>query len=432
LRESVLTIFVDAAKPDYLTRKRTPFLHRLAEEGVSGRIETIFAFSGILPTIFSGSYPEVHGIWTTFCYCPVSSSFRWIRPLLPVISLFENIPDARTALTFGISALTGIVNYLEGHTAAFTHGFQAHAIPFHLASCFDFSMKKVASEKGSLSPVTTLFDILRDTGTSFSYVDLPLVYTESTRQLRWWVKYSDYKACEGAKSLLRKHKSKFFFLHLCGLDAVAHQYGPWSKRSIEEVKQLDYLIEDLATEFGKHYESVKIVIFGDHGMVDVDSTLDIRAQIEESGLEEKKDYLIFLDSTMARFWFKSKEARIRAIEVLGDIKRGRILTEDDFTRFRINFPHTKYGEVIFLLDSGVVISPNYFQGSDVVKGMHGYDPINSGLDTVLIVHGSRVAGRHMEKAKLVDVFPTLLDILRLPASGKYEGKSVLNSSQRLE
>lgn len=433
MKKCTVAICLDAFKADYLNEKYTPFLYELAmERGAYGRLESILAFIGNYGTIFSGTYPETHNVWTLFHYSPTSSPFRWIKPFVPAALRFDKNPHARRHFRFGVSVLTGIKSYLGGHNAAFVHSLQALAIPFNSAKYFDFSLKKLICEKGSLGLIPTLFDILRETGISFCFVDLPLFHIKNRTRLSWVTKYSDHIAYEFTRNLLRRHKSKFCYLHLHELDTVAHQNGPWSKRSIEKVKQLDYLVKNLIKELREMYQEVNIMIFGDHGMVEVNKTLNISAEIEKSGLKENRDYFVFLDATMARFWFKSEEAKQKVIEVLQDIESGHILVEQDIKKFRIDFPHTKYGELIFLAHSGVLISPNYFQGSDIVKGMHGYDPNNSGLDGALILHSQRIAHKYIGQAKFVDLFPTLLDILRLPTSLKCEGRSVLKSSEKSE
>src|SRR4029077_12734655 len=52
---------------------------------------------------------------------------------------------------------------------------------------------------------------------------------------------------------------------------------------------------------------------------------------------------------------------------------GRILSSEDQRRFGIDFSDNRYGDVIFLMNTGVLIKPS-FMGKRAPDGMHGFDP----------------------------------------------------------
>ena len=130
----------------------------------------------------------------------------------------------------------------------------------------------------------------------------------------------------------------------------------------------------------------------------------------------EKDYLVFLDSTMARFWFFSESARRLIIELLSHIGGGHVLTQEEKDRYHLNYPHNKFGDLIFLVDPGVLIFPNFYQNRHPVKGMHGYAPETPEQQSLLLISSPRV-NTPVEITQPIDmrrVFPTILDLLDLP------------------
>ena len=90
-------------------------------------------------------------------------------------------------------------------------------------------------------------------------------------------------------------------------------------------------------------------------------------------MEWNKDYAAFYDSTMARFWFLNDTARNPMVRLLSNHAKGRILSEAELKAFGTYFEDGQYGELIFLMNSGIQIVPS-FMGINPVKGMHGYHP----------------------------------------------------------
>ncbi len=103
------------------------------------------------------------------------------------------------------------------------------------------------------------------------------------------------------------------------------------------------------------------------------ATIDIQARLASLPLKASVDYLCLLDSTMARFWFFSGDARDLVSAALNEIDGGRWLESDDLVNLHSWFPDGKYGEKIFLTESGTVIAPSHM-GERALAGMHGFLP----------------------------------------------------------
>ncbi|MBT8045994.1 MAG: hypothetical protein KJN67_02395, partial [Pontiella sp.] len=53
--------------------------------------------------------------------------------------------------------------------------------------------------------------------------------------------------------------------------------------------------------------------------------------------------------------------------------KGRILSDRELKEFGVWFEDGQYGDLVFLMNSGIQIVPSYM-GAKQVKGMHGYHP----------------------------------------------------------
>ena len=79
------------------------------------------------------------------------------------------------------------------------------------------------------------------------------------------------------------------------------------------------------------------------------------------------------DSTMARFWFFHERARAEITACLGAIPEGRILSDGELEQLHTLFVDRYFGELIFLVDEGVLIVPSHMCERPI-RAMHGYHP----------------------------------------------------------
>src|SRR3989344_5050226 len=138
---------------------------------------------------------------------------------------------------------------------------------------------------------------------------------------------------------IKKHvskKSDIDFIYFGDLDKLGHEYGTKSTKIIEAVKKIDEKISKMDFD----------LIFSDHGMVDIEKTVEV--PITEN---------CFIDSDMARYWGDDLKDIIKNLPM----NDGKI----------INW-NKKYGDIIFLADTGVLTFPNFWNDKPV-KCMHGYD-----------------------------------------------------------
>jgi len=172
---------------------------------------------------------------------------------------------------------------------------------------------------------------------------------------------------------IRQERIDFGFLYWPDLDGLLHRVGNTSPEVPAKLAAYEPWLEELMTAAREHYGDVKLTIFSDHGMANCDRLLDLRARIDPLGLRMGEDFAVVYDSTMARFWFFSDRARSLVTECLNGIPEGRIIPDAELRELGALFPDRYFGEIIFLVEEGVLIVPSHM-GERPIRAMHGYHP----------------------------------------------------------
>lgn len=390
-KATVVLILVDGFRHDYLNPADAPFLHALAQQNIDAKVRETFAFE-LRPAFFAGLHPEECDIANMFCFNPADSPFR--------------------AIDVGDQDRARISEKLQAEAARRGYSLVKHIgscaeIPLPLLKYFDFAEKYHTADPGSIPGHQTLFDILRRNGREWL-----------------WIGYPDGGGTTG--SVVQQFADRFrgtedfIYLHFSELDWVGHANGPHSAEQRKTLSEIDAAIRTIFRRLNQSFAGVRSVIFGDHGQVAVTRHIDIEAKLQACGLVLENDYVYFLDSTQARFWFFNDAARQRVTAMLSNIPEGRILTAADRVRLHARFNHNRFGELVFVVHDQVGIFPNFFQHDRPCRGLHGYLPEVEGNWAKLIVAGGGVQAAFNQPVEMVDLYPTLLELLgcRMPAEVK--------------
>lgn len=391
----VVLILIDAFRWDYTAR--TTFIKSLAEKSVQGNFIEPFGF---VPrdSYFGGRTPEETGYTHLYHFDPEGSPFT-------VGSGFLRLPKD---LQFGKDSTlrTGARNRALRYATPFEKQYLATSnIPLSILDQFNLSEQYAPWEKGK--NYTSIFDLLKRNGKEWFQCSWP--YTNEIQP-------------NHDKGLTRhcleniKPDHEFVYIHLTELDSYGHQFGPESKEICETIQNTDHCIQALHKHCLKvSGGNLSFILFGDHGMANITRQIDIWAELQKTGLKLKHDYICFLDSTMARFWFKHEAAKKKITAILEKIPCGYVLKEPDLKRFKIANCKPSNAELIFLLHPGAVIQPNFFDFSPScsIKGMHGYDPESLDNRGAIIYHRSddSVQGRFNEGFQSWNLFPLFLQEL---------------------
>jgi len=288
----------------------------------------------------------------------------------------------------------------------------SNVIPSQLLRYFSPKLTKEFSEENSLGHVPTIFDVLRANGMSY---EIKMPATRSEKAV-----ISDI-----VNRIDERKMPDLAVIHLCSLDLIGHNFGVSSSNVKRAVKSIDKQMYRIIRSIRFSSEKIILIILSDHGMSPVNHTIDLSRILSPLFLKLGKDYLVFLDSTMARFWFFNERARKLICERLSMLKCGRILHKSDLQKLRINNIGREYGELIFALREGYTIFPDFFRKYCPPKGMHGY-ALPSYDAPILIICASHLPVNFKRKqvVRFVDIIPTMFELLDLPTPPTCQGESL--------
>ncbi|MEN7972897.1 MAG: alkaline phosphatase family protein [Verrucomicrobiota bacterium] len=340
-----LFLFIDAFGWE-VAQRHPEFLKGLTQN--SKPLETILGYSSACdPSIISGLTPAEHGLWSSFYYDPEGSPFKWTRPLRFLPNIIFQRGGVRHHMGKIIKKACGFTGY-----------FQLYGVPFGHLPLFNYAEQKRIWEPGGLPRGETIFDLLNKENIPYHAHD-----SNATDDLRF----------ERLMADIQNQRIDFAYSSFGRLDALMHNVGNSHPDIGKLMHWYDNKIRALLDAAEENYHDVSWYVFTDHGMHNVDGSYDLVSDIEALGLGWNKDYVAFYDSTMARFWFLDEAARSLITKALASHSKGRILSENELKEFGVWFPGGQYGDLVFLMDSGIQIVPS-FMGTKQIGGMHGYDP----------------------------------------------------------
>ena len=340
-----LFVFIDAL--GWEIAKRHELLPDVLQ--TSQPLNTVFGYSCTCdPTIITGKMPHEHGHFSFYNYAPERSPFKWTWPL-------RFLPKSLTRRGRVRHQLSKFVKWKIGYTGY----FQLYNTPLNHLPLYEYTEKRDLYEPGGINNgCPTIFDHLRDNRIAYSMSD--------------WRKPEPFNIA-ALKDDLRQGDVTFAYLYLAGLDGIMHADGTHSPRVADKVAWYDEQLRGVLETAKQNYGDVRLFLFSDHGMTNVEHDYDLQSVVAQSGMQFGKDYVAMYDSTMARFWFLREGAEARIREVLANEQHGNILNNLDLNDFGALFPNRRYGELFFLANPGVLICPS-FMNETHLNGMHGYTP----------------------------------------------------------
>lgn len=323
-------------------------------------LRTVLGFSsGAIPTILTGVFPSQHGHWNLYYYDPKGSPFRWLR-------YFRFLPDSILDNRVSRKIVKELGRRVLGMGPLFECCVSPRWMPY-----FNWVEKRNIYDRGGISGALSIFDQFAKAGFEYRVYS----YHHST----------DASILSQARHDINHTDAQFFFLYLSEMDMFLHmncndpgrvqERLQWYERGLREVLQTARRIDPGAT----------MTVISDHGMTPVANHFDLTGSIDALRLKMPQDYLAVYDSTMARYWFFSDRARKSVRECLERLSCGRIVEDDELRRLGIFFDDRRFGELIFLLKPGWLVSKGDFNGKGWMPlGMHGYDPADPYSDAIFL------------------------------------------------
>lgn len=416
---TTMLLVLGGCRRDHITTENAPFLHGLMQRSLTASIEPPPGFAHHA-AMFTGRYPDTANAFSVFGYDPDRSPFRWTRHLGPVNRLY-----APRKMLFPLRLG---VKQLSGSDPAWIPGpYLAH-----------FATGEV--------PAPDIFHALREQGRKAREIGRP------------GAKNDDDVLKQVLGTLAAPEEHALVVARVDALDRAGQHHGPLvpeghappAEQTDADRDAMRAAVRDAdakaraihaalaAARPGSHF-----LVVGDHGMAPVMEKVNLLAAIHALDLRPGKDYTVFLNSTLASFWFHTERAEEEIVSFLTDVTYGRLVGRDERQERRIPTDR-RYGDIMFAAEPGVLFWPDYFHAlENDIKGMHGYLDKDGGQTTEggawaaeghgLFLLDSAVvsAPKDLGVRSLVDVFPTLCQLTGVAQPVTNEGRSLLEDARAI-
>lgn len=406
MSHTTVFIIMDAGRADYMRQETMPFMHALSKESIHGSFDSPPGFAQ-RTILFSGRYPDTSGNFSAFVYDPLESPFAWVKRLGPLGNLIRPLRvmfPARWAIAKATKWMTGAY-----------HADPAWIPPKYLPYFRPCEDMQPIYEPGALG-AGSIFDLCREHDLKFRYLAHPVsgddddVHATLVRELRAGEDYDLYVA------------------QFSVTDQKGHTHGPFSDAMQKGfLRDLDDKLASIHAALSAGYDSWDIFVCGDHGMGPVESKVNVLAALKKVDAEPAKDYVVFVNSTLAVFWYLTEKGRTAIEAALPTIPGTQLVDEAKRQELRIPTDR-RWGDRMLAADPGVLFWPDYFHVADSsIVGMHGYlDKRDETYGVALIASSNgHTAPRDIGQRPLVDVFPTLCTLLGVPTPETQEGVSII-------
>ena len=379
--KATVLILLDAMRWDYIDKDVTPFLASCAEEG--HHVHKVIPGIGFCERaeILTGLPPEDTGYFTAIGYDPERSPYKKFRIALSFLAFTERLIPT----TFYAKAIRKLIKFaVKSHP----HSMKPYRIPLNLLHKFALTEDYYDHRDTRAFEHPNLLAMLEDAGLTYFY--------DSFTALNLISGGSDKERFALALAAAEKGHALYFVFNSVP-DAFGHKYGGNAPETKTALSKMDSSLQDFVEEFESRRPDSRFIFVGDHGMVDVEKTIDVEEVIKTKAGKAKlrlgKDYTYFLDSTLCRIWLHNSKARAQfANAIIQDeslLKNGVFVDEEIAKRYHIPFGDQRYGDILWWANAGTMVLPDFFHRKDEsVKGMHGYDPDHSHSQGSCIVVGA--------------------------------------------
>ncbi|HVB34133.1 MAG TPA: alkaline phosphatase family protein [Patescibacteria group bacterium] len=325
-------------------------------------IRTVLGFSSAaIPTILTGAPPQRHGHWNLLYYDPEHSPFRWLRRL-------DFLPERVLNNRLTRRSITEIGRRALGLGPLFDCSVNPRLLPW-----FNWVEKRNIFARGGITGAPSFFDEIARRDVSCR------VYTYRDS--------SDEEIIQKAEKDLASGEADVLFLYLSEIDRFLHERCASRQDWMATLARYETRLLSLFEKALERDRRATCAVFSDHGMTPVRRHIDLAGEIGRLGYRMPEDFLAVYDSTMARYWFFGDRARQAITRHLAALPVGRILTDQELQRLGVFFGDRRYGELIYLLDAGCLLSDSGFHnGGWKPAGMHGYHPDDPYSDGVFLTN----------------------------------------------
>ena len=406
----VIVVTIDGLMPDSYVH---PEAHGLSVPTLSTMVASGASSDGALSvfpsvtypahtTIASGVVPAKHGVFANTAFDPLDKNqkaWRWYAEDVPVPRVWD--------VAYGAGYRTALVDW------PVTVGAQA---TFHVPEFWrakqpdDVKLIRALSTPGLLERVSAAY---ADFKGGFRAQDV-----------------TDAAGTDIAEYLVLHEQPHLMFLHIWQVDAAQHHDGLWSKGAISAIENADKQLARLlaAIERAGIAKDTVLVVASDHGFASVSRCVNPRVLLRDAGLltldaagkPTAWQADVLASSGTAYVYLNDPhdpalEQRVRQ-RFEGAQKGGKSGIARIFSAAEV----AKLGgdPAAFLAleaEPGTYFGSGYdaYETPSIYQGVHGYDPNRVEMKASLLFYGAGVSHVKLEGARLVDVAPTVAELLGL-------------------
>lgn len=430
LDHKVLFVLLDAFRHDYINSVDTPFLYSRISQGIyAKKLKSVAGFTQ-RTAIYTGTSGGESGMFTMFTFDSEKSPFRFLRdntqlakftsgrrwwdalPSWPGLALVRGIMNGRFQ-----AQLESFREWIAKEAKKYAANAPLAHIPLTLLPEIGVSEDNLPIYLPGAFRQESIFDVFHQTGIIYEYLMYPVIDCQDDDVLEAFIEKKDSQA----HILLGQFSDS---------DMVVHHCGPKSYERRKVMGEIDRKLREISNSYD---DSATWIIVGDHGMTEVIEEIDVPALLApiERGLnvEMGRDYLLFLDSTMARFRWKTEAGKTFLEEVRQQdrlLKKGFFVDKQLADKHSIPFPDRRYGDLIWWANNGVLLFPDYFHDPHMhVKGMHGYNSDHDDMKGFFLAFGPGIQPKQIEEVNLIDVCPSICAAVGVRSTKNNKGTCLL-------
>ncbi|MGD0995698.1 MAG: alkaline phosphatase family protein [Candidatus Bathyarchaeia archaeon] len=342
--------YIDALDSSILTSTHMPFLYNIAAKHSRWDLHNVLGYSfAIQACMLSGKYPEENNHWMPYFYSPESSPTLF--KLLNKIGILFPI-DKQPSLRFIIEG--------QCRKLLLNKGVHINNVPLGIVNKISLYPYYYMCELPFFDELSITFD---RNDSKLTYIGPPFIRKHFYSILLEHVKAS-------------QRDNETVFVYDDALDGLGHKFGPTSQEYLLYARSLDRVLNSVYRQLRATYgDRLTFLVFSDHGQSQLKGSFDIISQIEAYDLHFAKDYICFVDATMAMFWVTDKAVREKITSALSSLKFGTLLSNSQRKKYNLQFRNEKmYGDLIYVMNPGWSLFPNFFSPFHPMKGLHGYLP----------------------------------------------------------
>jgi hypothetical protein len=407
---ATVLVVLPGCRLEHLESDLMPFVNGLSAEGIKARLEPA---QGPLShtALYTGLPPDISGRFAPFCYDPEKSPFRWVRGVWPVSRITRPRPAWRPVQ----GLIRGMARRIKGADAADPQGIPPRFMPY-------FRPRGTAGrpvDQGALG-VQSIFDVARIHGLRCRWDsgegDDAYGFRELVRQLRDEAPYD------------------LFVLEADAAARIGREHGPFSQQIEKEgLRMLDESIASVHAALSTAYDSWDLMVVSDQGVQQVERRVDVLDVLKRTGLRPVQDYIPFVMPGMMMLWYRSKMAR-QEIESTLDEEAGLQLVSDEL-RQALRVPMSReWGDRLVAACPGVAFTPSFdAKARPQDLGALGHLGVQGQPDTFAVLASSNqdVPAGGQQEGDLLDVFPTICDLLGMRVPEGHGGISFIKARRDL-